>query len=335
MMKGIKRTVLVMACLAGLTTSAAALDAAGQCETAKLKLAGKYGLCRLKAEATALRAGGAPEFAKCDAKFTGKWSAAELAAGGQCQTSGDEAALQDFTSQHTGEVAAALAGGPLPDCPVDLASCQVALATSESDLASCEADLAICEAVPLGQPLRTNQTTCYLASGAVVACGTTSVTAGQDGEVQRGLPRAYVDNGDGTISDLTTGLIWERLSNDGSIHDMAGGFDFQHAHSTKAILLNFAAFAGYSDWRVPNRNELESLVDLGRAAPAIDPVFNTGCVAGCTIANCSCTAALGHWSSTSDHNAPLNGWVVDFNYGDVRRFLKTGFASARLVRGGS
>ena len=42
---------------------------------------------------------------------------------------------------------------------------------------------------------------------------------GQDGEIQAGAPLAYVDNGDGTITDLNTGLMWEKKSDDGTIHD--------------------------------------------------------------------------------------------------------------------
>jgi len=42
---------------------------------------------------------------------------------------------------------------------------------------------------------------------------------GQDGELRRGEPRAYQDNGDGTIRDKRTALTWEKLSDDDSIHD--------------------------------------------------------------------------------------------------------------------
>ena len=74
------------------------------------------------------------------------------------------------------------------------------------------------------------QTTCYSPTGAgVVACAGT----GQDGEKQAGENLAYQPNGDGTITDLNTGLMWEVLTDDGSIHDRDQTFTFanaRHAH---------------------------------------------------------------------------------------------------------
>ena len=63
--------------------------------------------------------------------------------------------------------------------------------------------------------LATGQTTCWDSNGNVIPCAGT----GQDGELRKGAPLAYVDNGDGTITDVNTGLMWEQLSHDGSVHD--------------------------------------------------------------------------------------------------------------------
>ena len=47
---------------------------------------------------------------------------------------------------------------------------------------------------------------------------TTSYGAGDDGAVQAGAPLRYRDNGDGTISDLNTGLMWEKkIKGDGVV----------------------------------------------------------------------------------------------------------------------
>src|SRR5438477_607162 len=48
----------------------------------------------------------------------------------------------------------------------------------------------------------------------------TGATVRDDGFVKAGGPLSYRDNGDGTISDLNTGLMWEKKSNDGSVHDV-------------------------------------------------------------------------------------------------------------------
>lgn len=79
----------------------------------------------------------------------------------------------------------------------------------------------------------------------------------------------FVDNDNGTISDLATGLMWQKA-------DDGKGRDWQEALSY-AENLNLAA---YSDWRLPNAKELQSIVDYTRSpqttqSPAINPVFET------------------------------------------------------------
>src|SRR5574341_969930 len=67
--------------------------------------------------------------------------------------------------------------------------------------------------------LRTGQTRCDdgLSHGTLVSCP--AGPAGQDGELQKGIARSYTDNGDGTITDNATGLMWEKLTDAGDIHD--------------------------------------------------------------------------------------------------------------------
>ena len=86
----------------------------------------------------------------------------------------------------------------------------------------------------------------------------------------------YADNGDGTVTDTATGLMWSRVdSGDPALSgDLDGAMSWQDA-------LNFAenaTWAGYDDWRLPNAKELQSIVDYTRSpdatgSPAIDPVF--------------------------------------------------------------
>jgi hypothetical protein len=77
----------------------------------------------------------------------------------------------------------------------------------------------------------------------------------------------YVDNGDGTVSDLATGLMWQQ-ADDGRSRDWEEAL----AYAENLQL------AGYDDWRLPNAKELQSIVDYSRSpdktgSPAIDPVF--------------------------------------------------------------
>ena len=82
----------------------------------------------------------------------------------------------------------------------------------------------------------------------------------------------YYDNGDGTVSDSATGLMWMQ-------NDSDSGMTWPQA-------LDYAEdlqYAGYDDWRLPNVKELQSIVDYTRSpattnSAAIDPIFNTSTI---------------------------------------------------------
>ncbi len=85
---------------------------------------------------------------------------------------------------------------------------------------------------------------------------------------------SFVDNGNGTINNQATGLMWTQS-------DSGVGMDWEHALAW-AQTQNGEKLAGYSDWRLPNTKELQSLVDYTRSAeataaanvgPAINPLF--------------------------------------------------------------
>jgi len=160
--------------------------------------------------------------------------------------------------------------------------------------------------------------------------------ADQDGAVRTGIARSYTDNGDGTITDHVTGLMWEKLSDDDSIHDRDHEYLREGAHFNKVARLKRHGFAGYDDWRVPNRRELESLVDAGRAGPAIDPIFDHDCTPGCTVLECSCTASAGYRTSTYvpfHESGEAEQVLIDFNDG-ATGIVGPGYQRVRAVRGG-
>ena len=72
----------------------------------------------------------------------------------------------------------------------------------------------------------------------------------------------FVDNGDGTISDLSTGLMWMTDDNGAAVN-----WEDALTYSENLEL------AGYDDWRLPNVKELQSIVDYSGSFPAIDPTF--------------------------------------------------------------
>ncbi len=143
-----------------------------------------------------------------------------------------------------------------------------------------------------------------------------------------------MDNGDGTITDLNTGLMWEKLSDDGSIHDLDDLYTWSAAFEVKVALLNATAFAGHTDWRVPNQKELFSILDLETFSLSVSPAFNNGCTSGCTVATCSCTALSFFWSSTSTARDTFSAWAVTFDDGQVANGFKGSPQSVRAVRGG-
>lgn len=296
-----RRPLQIGALMASLLLAGAAsgLTAARKCETAKLKEVGKYGFCRLKAEAKAVKTGDPPDYAKCLENYDLKWPAIESDGGGLCPSNGDQTAIEAFIAQHSDDLAVALAGGALPSAK---------------------------------PTLKTGQTTYY--------------GAGSDGDLERGASQTFVDNGDGTITDTTTGLMWEKKSDDGSIHDVDNLYSWGMTESlytmagtmVTALLAELnggGGFAGYTDWRIPNANELESIRNLEASSPATDATFNTGCVANCTVTTCSCTRSSLYWSSTTFQGRPDQAFSVDFQNGGLRTEGKSYPFHARAVRGGS
>ncbi|MDP7492705.1 MAG: DUF1566 domain-containing protein [Candidatus Undinarchaeales archaeon] len=90
---------------------------------------------------------------------------------------------------------------------------------------------------------------------------------------------AFVDNGDGTVTDNSTGLTWLQQDSGGHKAGANGGLDWEQALSWCEGL----SYAGHDDWRLPNAKELQGIVDYTRSpdttsSPAIDPVFATSSI---------------------------------------------------------
>lgn len=171
------------------------------------------------------------------------------------------------------------------------------------------------------------------------------VPVGDDGTTRRGAPLAFRDNGDGTVTDGNTGLVWEKKSADGGLHDKDALYAWSAEGTRETIWdwledLNAAGgtgFAGYPDWRIPNIRELHSILDYGVAfpKPPVAPAFDSGCVPGCSVLACSCTDANYYWSSTTVAHGPRSAWIVGFALPVVEMAAKAGALHVRAVRGGS
>lgn len=109
--------------------------------------------------------------------------------------------------------------------------------------------------------LQTGQTRCYDETGNEIA----SHGSGQDGETRRGLPwpsTRFAVRGE-VVDDRLTGLTWTLDAN-------IGGFPSTWMEAFDQIAeLNQQQYGGHADWRLPNRNELRSLVSYQAKNPAL------------------------------------------------------------------
>jgi hypothetical protein len=177
--------------------------------------------------------------------------------------------------------------------------------------------------------------------GAFLATGqTTAFTAGDDGSLQRGAVLRYRDNGDGTITDTNTGLMWEKKVGEAGLHYHDDHFIWTPGPGSVWEWLakinaenGGAGFAGHTDWRLPNLRELQSIINYQNFGPSVASEFNSACMPGCSMAACSCTEASSLWTSTTFMADPTLAWWVDFANGFVGNDLKTAPWHARAVRG--
>ena len=145
------------------------------------------------------------------------------------------------------------------------------------------------------------------------------------------------------VVDKQTNLVWEKKTtkvgsgeNFDDLHDVDNVYDWCEAtgnnegprcleNDTSWIgKVNAEAFAGFTNWRVPTREELLSIVDTsvatcGKDMPCIDPIFGP-------------TQASEYWSSTEV--SPNVAWIVIFSSGNLKFGTKVDRVHMRAVRSG-
>jgi hypothetical protein len=120
----------------------------------------------------------------------------------------------------------------------------------------------------------------------------------------------FIDNGNGTVTDTGTGLMWQQ--------GISGVYIWQEALSYCENL----SLAGYDDWRLPNIHELQSLVDYNSYNPAINTLYFPIASSSFYLSSTTLTNYSTPWVAYF-----LNGWVC----GDYSQVYGRG---VRAVRGG-
>lgn len=128
-------------------------------------------------------------------------------------------------------------------------------------------------------------------------------------EKRKAKARRFKDNGNGTVTDNDTKLMWRQ------------GEGGKMAWDSAIAYCKNLSLAGYNDWRLPNIEELKSIIDV-EEKPAINKTYFPN-------ANAS-----NYWSSTTYEFYSSHAWYVPFYYGSVHYEDKSYSLYVRCVRGG-
>jgi hypothetical protein len=180
----------------------------------------------------------------------------------------------------------------------------------------------------------TGQTKCY--RGVIPYDEIPCAGTGQDGDYNIN-PMSFTDNGNGTVTDNNTGLMWQKCSigqnNDAACSGTASIYNWYRASGTYSATYNPTSLdvcgslvlGSYSDWRLPAKKELITIVDY--AIPYPGPTIRTVYFPN--------TKSSDYWSSTTYAGGPVNAWGVDFGDGGVYGYGKYfDGLYVRCVRGG-
>ena len=150
---------------------------------------------------------------------------------------------------------------------------------------------------------------------------TVTYVSGDDGDLQRGVawpnPR-FTDNGDGTVKDNLTGLIWMKNANCFGTKTWNNALTSCNTLADGQCGLLDGSQPG--DWRLPNRKELESLIHLGYYNPSLPNTEGTGqWKEGDPFTG---VRSYYYWSSTTRAYGTVGAWSVVLNYGVVDYYDK-------------
>lgn len=144
-----------------------------------------------------------------------------------------------------------------------------------------------------------------------------------DGKGRTLASTARWEDGYRTTLDVNTGLVWEVKSpTAGDVNFRNDMYSWQDAQEIYVHKLNKKKYGGFSDWRMPNKDELRSILNYSAVNPAVD---------ACYFPN---TAVDFYWTRNTYEMQPYLGWVLFFGLGSATACGKTARQYVRAVRGG-
>ena len=143
-----------------------------------------------------------------------------------------------------------------------------------------------------------------------------SATGGEDGDLKKGVawpnPR-FTDKGNGTVTDNLTKLIWLKNANAFGVRTWEQALSDANTLSSGSAGLTDGSMAG--DWRLPNRKELESLLDFAYYGPALSSASGMSqWTSGDAFIGVQSSI---YWSSTTYSGYTAGAWGVDLSDGSV------------------
>jgi hypothetical protein len=162
---------------------------------------------------------------------------------------------------------------------------------------------------------------------------TSSYDTGDDGDLEKGVPwpnPRFNDNGDGTVTDNLTGLIW--LKDAACFGIRRWGEALNDCDMLQDGYCGLSDGSISDDWRLPNRVALESLLDIRFYNPPLSNKLGTGQWSQNDPFNN--VQPYYYWSSSTLVNAPFYAWSVDMLNGSVSGGFKDGGNYVWPVRGG-
>jgi Protein of unknown function (DUF1566) len=139
-----------------------------------------------------------------------------------------------------------------------------------------------------------------------------------DLDVQNGAPnqQIYSNNGDGTVTDIVTGLVWQQ-----AVPSVTFTWGAASTAGTAQNYCSTLTLANVSDWRLPSIVELGSIVYAGALGPAINTTYFPGTPTGSPF-----------WSSTPYAATAGDAWGLQFVEGEIQEYTESSSLSVRCVR---